>query len=101
MTNNTKMHGDYTRDEEESDNISEASTSHRTDTIENERSRSEGEAFEDKIISKKEQRAVSSARRFVVLVFICCAVAVSISVYFFTANSDQSNFEIEVRKILS
>ena len=55
------------------------------------------DALEHKIISKKEQQTVSNARRFVFFVFISCAAAVSVAVYFFTANSDQRDFETEVR----
>jgi len=55
------------------------------------------EKIEEKIVSKKEQQTVANTRIFVLVVFICCATAVAASVYYFTADSDRSQFEIEVR----
>lgn len=73
------------------------STSNRTGKTGNAGQSVSEDALEHKIISKKEQQTVSNARRFVFVVFICCAAAVSVAVYFFTANSDQRDFETEVR----
>jgi hypothetical protein len=53
-----------------------------------------------KILSAEEQRTVRSARITVFLVFMLCAIAVSVAVYFFATKSDESNYEIEVRERL-
>ena len=54
------------------------------------------ENLEEKIFSKREQQTVANARRLVAFVFLCCATAVSVSVYLFTAQSDKREFEVEV-----
>lgn len=51
----------------------------------------------NKIISKEEQKALQRVRIAVLLVFLCCAVAVSVAVYFFATASDQATFEIDYK----
>jgi hypothetical protein len=45
-----------------------------------------------------EELNVRRARRLVGVVFVLCAVAVSIAVFFFAKRSDERAFEVEVRK---
>jgi hypothetical protein len=45
-----------------------------------------------------EELNVRRARRLVSVVFVLCAVAVSIAVFFFAKRSDERAFEVEVRK---
>jgi hypothetical protein len=45
-----------------------------------------------------EELNVRRARRLVGVVFVLCAIAVSIAVFFFAKRSDERAFEVEVRK---
>ncbi len=47
-------------------------------------------------IIKNEEKAVINARRLVGFATIVCAIAVSVSVYFFAKKGDQGRFELEV-----
>jgi hypothetical protein len=47
-------------------------------------------------IIKNEEKAVINARRLVGFATIVCAIAVSVSVYFFAKKGDKKNFELEV-----
>jgi hypothetical protein len=49
---------------------------------------------------KVEELNVRRARRLVGVVFVLCAVAVSIAVFLFAKKSDERAFEVEVRKTL-
>ena len=49
----------------------------------------------EKIIHKEEKQ-VKKARICVGLAILLCAVAVSVSIYFFALNADKSTFELEV-----